>query len=145
MANKYDKILDAYREEDGGGAGTWGSITGTLSDQTDLQSALDALVPYIGATADLDLGSFDLTATDVNAFLLNAYNTASGGGVQFFSDAGSTLEGKIKTTGNAIYDFSNPIGGTSSLDFSGVLLSNPVITFPDASGTFALGTGTANQ
>jgi len=25
-----------------GGAGTWGSITGTLSDQTDLQSALDA-------------------------------------------------------------------------------------------------------
>lgn len=26
----------------GGGAGTWGAITGTLSDQTDLQSALDA-------------------------------------------------------------------------------------------------------
>ena len=26
----------------GGGGGTWGSITGTLSDQTDLQSALDA-------------------------------------------------------------------------------------------------------
>src|SRR5690606_32205253 len=26
----------------GGGGGTWGSITGTLSDQTDLQTALDA-------------------------------------------------------------------------------------------------------
>src|SRR5581483_3244093 len=29
----------------GGGGGTWGSITGTLSNQTDLQSALDAKVP----------------------------------------------------------------------------------------------------
>ncbi len=28
----------------GGGGGTWGSITGTLSDQTDLQSALDGKV-----------------------------------------------------------------------------------------------------
>ena len=29
----------------GGGGGTWGSITGTLSDQTDLNSALGAKVP----------------------------------------------------------------------------------------------------
>lgn len=29
----------------GSGGGTWGSITGTLSDQTDLQSALDAKAP----------------------------------------------------------------------------------------------------
>jgi hypothetical protein len=29
----------------GGGGGTWGSITGTLSDQTDLQSALDGKQP----------------------------------------------------------------------------------------------------
>ncbi len=28
----------------GGGGGTWGTITGTLSNQTDLQSALDAKV-----------------------------------------------------------------------------------------------------
>lgn len=31
-----------------GGGGTWGSITGTLSDQTDLQTALDAKVAGIG-------------------------------------------------------------------------------------------------
>lgn len=31
----------------GGGGGTWGSITGTLPDQTDLQSALDAKEPTI--------------------------------------------------------------------------------------------------
>lgn len=29
----------------GGGGGSWGSITGTLSDQTDVQSALDAKAP----------------------------------------------------------------------------------------------------
>jgi hypothetical protein len=33
---------------EGGGGGAWGDITGTLSDQTDLQSALDA---KLGATA----------------------------------------------------------------------------------------------
>jgi hypothetical protein len=32
---------DTYPPGDGGG-GTWGSITGTLSDQADLQTALDA-------------------------------------------------------------------------------------------------------
>lgn len=43
----------------GGGGGTWGSITGTLSSQTDLQSALNALVPKTttvtinGTTQDL--------------------------------------------------------------------------------------------
>lgn len=44
-------------------AAVWGSITGTLSNQTDLQSALDALVPYTGATADVDLGANNLQLT----------------------------------------------------------------------------------
>lgn len=71
---------------------TWGDITGTLSDQTDLQSALDAkfdeptgtvseylrgdgslatfpsltgYVPYTGATADVDLGTHTLSAKDL--------------------------------------------------------------------------------
>ena len=46
-----------------GGGATWGGITGTLSSQTDLQGALDNKVPYTGATADVNLGSHDLTAT----------------------------------------------------------------------------------
>lgn len=33
----------------GGGGGTWGSITGTLSDQTDLQAALDGKADALGA------------------------------------------------------------------------------------------------
>ena len=87
----------------------WGAITGTLSNQTDLQSALDAkqntitlttsgttgaatlvgstlnipnyttdisgLVPYTGATTNVDLGAYKLTASDL------VINHASGSGV----------------------------------------------------------------
>lgn len=56
----------------GGGGGTWGSITGTLSAQTDLQSALDAKAPLASPTftgtvsgvtkAMVGLGNVDNTA-----------------------------------------------------------------------------------
>jgi nitrogen fixation protein len=76
---------------DGGGA-VWGDITGTLSDQTDLQNALNAkfddptgttaqylrgdgtlatfpsltgFVPYTGATTNVDLGEFELKAGQI--------------------------------------------------------------------------------
>jgi len=63
--NPFTGKLDYY-ETGGGGATSWGSITGTLSNQTDLQSALDAKVPYTGATADVDLGGFTLYVTTIN-------------------------------------------------------------------------------
>ena len=53
---------------DGGGGITevaWGDITGTLSDQTDLQSALDLKVPYIGATTNVNLGEYEIKAGQV--------------------------------------------------------------------------------
>ena len=46
----------------GGGSSTWGSITGTLSNQTDLQNELNLLVPYTGATQDVDLDDNGLDA-----------------------------------------------------------------------------------
>jgi len=76
-------------EAPSGGGGTWGSITGTLSNQTDLQNALNAkfddptgttaqylrgdgslatfpsltgYVPYTGATTNVDLGEYQLRA-----------------------------------------------------------------------------------
>lgn len=43
--------------------GAWGSITGTLSDQTDLQAALNAKQALVNAaTALVDAASMDLTA-----------------------------------------------------------------------------------
>ena len=46
-------------------APVWGNITGTLSNQTDLQNALNAKVPYSGATANVDLGEFELKAGQI--------------------------------------------------------------------------------
>jgi nitrogen fixation protein len=42
--------------------GAWGTITGTLSNQTDLQSALNAKVPYTGATTNVNLGEYEIKA-----------------------------------------------------------------------------------
>jgi hypothetical protein len=71
----------------------WGAITGTLSSQTDLQSALDAklststaastYVPYTGATATVDIGTNLLKAGNFTAVgqgeggVLNLYKYAS--------------------------------------------------------------------
>lgn len=51
----------------GGGGGTWGSITGTLSNQTDLQIELDTKLNISGSNADqdVDLGNFSLNAKHV--------------------------------------------------------------------------------
>jgi hypothetical protein len=89
----YIKVV--YSGTSTGGGGTWGTITGTLSNQTDLQAALDAkfddptgttaqylrgdgtlatfptipsitgLVPYTGATGAVNLGAFDLTVNSL--------------------------------------------------------------------------------
>lgn len=59
-----DSDLEA-KSTGGGGSSTWGSITGTLSNQTDLQNALDAKVPYTGATANVNLGTYNLTADQI--------------------------------------------------------------------------------
>lgn len=44
------------------GGGAWGSITGTLSDQTDLQAALDAKLTSGAQGADLNMNSHKITA-----------------------------------------------------------------------------------
>lgn len=63
MAGKYDKILGAYREKDTGSNGgcVWGEITGNISDQLDLQNALDW-------KANVNLSN--LTSTSINASLI---------------------------------------------------------------------------
>lgn len=66
----YDTV-EAWLEElqaavdGGGGGGTWGSITGTLSDQTDLQSALNAKQNALGFTAVAN-------TTTINGYALSA-------------------------------------------------------------------------
>ena len=85
-------VVVNYSGTGGGGGAVWGGITGTLSDQTDLQTALDGkfddptgttaqylrgdgslatfpnldeYVPYIGASTNVDLGEYDLTVNEM--------------------------------------------------------------------------------
>lgn len=76
------------------GGGTWGTITGTLSNQTDLQTALDLKVPYTGATANVDLGEYELKAGQVE-FDQTPTGTA-GVGVIRWNDADGTLDLGLK-------------------------------------------------
>lgn len=67
---------------------TWGSITGTLSAQTDLQTALNdkldvttastTYVPYTGATTGVDLGTNAITTPTVNVGNVALIDSSSG-------------------------------------------------------------------
>lgn len=57
-----NNILNIPNYTTTGGTIAWGDITGTLSNQTDLQSALSLLVPYSGATANVNLGNYTISS-----------------------------------------------------------------------------------
>ena len=67
---QYARKNGQWAEVEGGGGGSaeWGAITGTLSDQTDLQTALDNKAPVILNSASGSIASFsDGSASPVNA------------------------------------------------------------------------------
>lgn len=111
-----------YSGSGGSGASVWGSITGTLSNQTDLQTALDAkfddptgttsqylrgdgslaifpsltgYIPYSGATSAVDLGEYGISAGQVTLDV-SPTGTAAVGTTQWNDTIGSsqtTLKG----------------------------------------------------
>ncbi len=95
----------------GGGGGSWGSITGTLSDQTDLQSALDAKVAKAGDTMT---GGLDVTAASdsqvAGSFSTTANSTASGNALQakmYDGSLGFSVGPDGKVTIGRPYDYAN--------------------------------------
>jgi hypothetical protein len=84
----------SFEAPSGGGGAVWGDITGTLSNQTDLQTALDLKVPYTGATANVDLGEYELKAGQVE-FDQTPTGTA-GVGVMRWNDSDGTLDLGLK-------------------------------------------------
>lgn len=92
-----------------GGPTAWGSITGTLTSQTDLitylttnyypltgnpsgfltSAALTGYVPYTGATGNVNLGAFDLTATKL---------IKNGGASTQFLKADGTVDNNVYLT-----------------------------------------------
>ena len=84
----------------GGGGATWGSITGTLSTQTDLQSALDAKQDTLILTTTGSSGAATLVGSTLN---IPEY----GGGVTDFTSTAGTF---INVTTNAAATGSVSIG-----------------------------------
>ena len=127
----------------------WGGITGTLSNQTDLQSALDAklsttsaastYVPYSGATGAVNLGAYDLKVNELTigkgtSSLSN--NTALGHDALFHITSGNYNTGvgheALHNTSSGAYNtaigqsalFTNTSGAQNTAIGLNALLSN---------------------
>ena len=109
-------ITKEYADANYLGGGTWGSITGTLSNQTDLQSALDAKQDNISLTTTGTSGA----ATFVGS-TLNIPNYASGGDFsEFMTSSGTRVGGDLVTT---IGDYDSSGNGTKIIvdDLTGTI------------------------
>ena len=74
---KYNSTTQKWENSAVGGGGTWGSITGTLSDQTDLQDALDAKQNTISDLSTIRSGaSLGATALQPNDNISELTNDA---------------------------------------------------------------------
>lgn len=117
---------------------------------TPTQTALNLKVPYTGATASVDLGGFDLTAS---ALFSTDYTVSNGGGdylnissnnINFYQTSAETvhLYGDVTNTLKIAQ-------GASSSIYSGLnvgsLTAARTHTLPDVTGTLPVGTGTANE
>lgn len=97
----YDKANDSWSFISGGGGGpvSWGSISGTLSSQTDLQNALDDKVEKSGDTMTGPLNMSDLGEN----IQFSVYGLNATSGIEIRSDDQTTQpSGNVKlTTGDA--------------------------------------------
>jgi len=143
---------DLVAKGGGGGGGTWGSITGTLSDQTDLQSALDGKVDentaITGATKTkitydakgLVTAGADIEASDLPS-AIDATKIADGSvtNAEFqylgsvTSDIQTQLNGKQATI----------TGGATSITSSDLTVSRALVS--DGSGKVAVSDVTSTE
>lgn len=146
------RIVLAANGSGGGGGGTWGSITGTLASQTDLNSALAAKQATLVSGTNIKtvngtplLGSGDLTVSAA-ASAYSALTIASTTNI----DAGSSLfTNRTSTTSLTAVTFtvSNFVSGAQIQNiFAKTTASDLVATFPtgtllitDAVGVVAAG------
>lgn len=117
-----------------GGGSAWGAITGTLSNQTDLQAALDAKVTAVG-------GSISNT-TGLNADMFTALNTKvalTGDTMTGTLTIGATSSLLLGTAGSAVGNigFRNATSGTATLAPPSGALGTYTVTLPGETSTLA--------
>jgi len=123
------------------GGGTWGSITGTLSNQTDLQSALDGKLSLSGGTM-----TGDIIYTETGGFGNIRYTNQ---GVRFDGTGGffSPEEGLNLGQGNITFSDAT-IQTTAGLPLTGGTMTADSIIYipsiPEEGGTYSRTSNTAN-
>jgi len=141
----WNAAADALVNRAGTGGGTWGNITGTLSDQLDLQAALDAKL------ASTDINTFaKLDAIVADKSLVNLED-----GGTFTSDIsvpdeayGAGWNGSVEVpTKNAIYDKIETITGGEILGdgTAGRVLRAVTLTIADGTNPTTVKPSTANH
>jgi len=109
-----------------GTSAVWGTVTGTLSNQTDLQSALDAKQPSVNSSVALvDASTMDLTATKQTLSSSSATRTFT---ISFTGDD-ITLEVTLSAA-SAVYTFP----ATSLCVSEGVASGDNTLTLSGVSG-----------
>jgi hypothetical protein len=155
-------------EQPSGGGGTWGTITGTLSNQTDLQTALDGkfddptgttsqylrgdgslatfpsltgFVPYTGATGDVNLGTHRILAQ-------NATISSSGSGdtATITHSSGSGIGLNITKGGNGEGLYINKTGGSgNAATIIGTINATTLVKSGGTSSQFLKADGTVDS
>jgi hypothetical protein len=158
----------SYSGGGSGGAAVWGGITGTLSNQTDLQTALDGkfddptgttsqylrgdgtlatfpsltgFVPYTGATANVDLGTHRITAQ-------NATISSSGSGdtVTLNHSSGSGIGLNITKGGSGEGLYINKTSGSgNAATIIGTLNATTLVKSGGTSSQFLKADGTVDS
>jgi len=102
IIDKYGKIKSLI--SGGGGSATWGTITGTLSSQTDLQSALNA-------KQDTLISATNIKTINGSSILGSGDLVVSGSGATWGSITGTlSSQTDLQSALNLKYDASNPAG-----------------------------------
>lgn len=128
----------------GGGGGTWGSITGTLSDQTDLQSELDGKSDtghghVIADVAGLQTALDAKLETEVDGSTTNELQT-----IDTFSISSNTLSASLSSDGEPakMVDLSPYLDNTDAQTLS---FSNPNISISNGNSVDISGIDTDTQ
>jgi len=113
----------------------WGAITGTLSNQTDLQNALNAKVPYTGATANVNLGTYTLLAAQIKA--------TSSAGLSINANSGTQIADLGAGGGANMTLFGGLIGTSAS--FSSSVTGNTIVKSGGTSSQFLKADGSVDS
>lgn len=147
----------------GGGASAWGDITGTLSDQTDLQAALNArltLTDWYATTTLPNLTTLSNLASvgtitsgtwsglfgaisGANLLNLTAANIAAGtAAIDISGNAATVTNGVYTTTFNGLFD--TRLGGASTT-IRGMLSASSPLLYNASTGDFSIQVANASQ